>query len=201
MCLCKTFSIRCVEMVEIWLLRLPRNEQFYPRAPLVTIEDSVVGDLYIELVATFDLKCHMCSKIVVEEVIYVAHIDENGDGLLFKKSSNFLRLWVGVTGQRMHCIVGRLGLSSMASSSGLRLSFDEGAEGFSMAGWGATLVLRASWLSHSSWILAKEITAIRVGRTSKEPSIPCSLGGRTLVVKGAKKVENVEANSKYYDKT
>ncbi|RWW20042.1 hypothetical protein GW17_00015867 [Ensete ventricosum] len=38
------------------------------------------------------------------------------------------------------------------------------------------------------------------GRTSVEPSIPCSHGGRVLVVKWAKKVENAEANSKYQDK-
>ncbi|RWW57175.1 hypothetical protein BHE74_00036052 [Ensete ventricosum] len=31
-----------------------------------------------------------------------------------------------------------------------------------MAGWGATLVLCASWFNRSSWIRAKEITAIRV---------------------------------------
>ncbi|RWW02710.1 hypothetical protein BHE74_00020759 [Ensete ventricosum] len=40
----------------------------------------------------------------------------------------------------------------------------------------------------------------RRGRTSMELSIPCSHGGRTLVVKGIKEVENIEANSKYYDK-
>ncbi|RWW79683.1 hypothetical protein BHE74_00012010 [Ensete ventricosum] len=40
----------------------------------------------------------------------------------------------------------------------------------------------------------------RRGRTSVEPSIPCSHGGRVLVVKWAKKVENAEANSKYQDK-
>ncbi|RZS06640.1 hypothetical protein BHM03_00037338 [Ensete ventricosum] len=38
----------------------------------------------------------------------------------------------------------------------------EGAEGFGIAGRGATLVLRTSWFNRSSWILAKEITAIRV---------------------------------------
>ncbi|RZS08053.1 hypothetical protein BHM03_00038980 [Ensete ventricosum] len=31
-----------------------------------------------------------------------------------------------------------------------------------MASRGATLVLRASWFNHSSWIRAKEITVIRV---------------------------------------
>ncbi|RRT53626.1 hypothetical protein B296_00048445, partial [Ensete ventricosum] len=34
-------------------------------------------------------------------------------------------------------------------------------------------------------------------RTSMESSIPCSHGGRALVVKGAEEVENAEANSKY----
>ncbi|RZS11122.1 hypothetical protein BHM03_00042444 [Ensete ventricosum] len=96
--------------MEIWLLRLPRKEQFYPQAPLVTIEDLVVGDLYIELVATFDLKHYTCSNLVVEEVICAAHIYENGDGLLLKESSNFHCLRVGVAGQRMHWRVGRLGL-------------------------------------------------------------------------------------------
>ncbi|RRT83303.1 hypothetical protein B296_00007528 [Ensete ventricosum] len=38
----------------------------------------------------------------------------------------------------------------------------EGAEGFDMAGRGVSLVLRASWFNRSSWILAKEIAAIRV---------------------------------------
>ncbi|RZR75234.1 hypothetical protein BHM03_00052434 [Ensete ventricosum] len=39
------------------------------------------------------------------------------------------------------------------------------------------------------------------GGTSVESSIPCSNGGRALVVKGAQEVENAEANSKYQDKT
>ncbi|RWW33627.1 hypothetical protein BHE74_00001108 [Ensete ventricosum] len=38
------------------------------------------------------------------------------------------------------------------------------------------------------------------GETFVESSIPCSHGGRALVVKQAEEVENVEANSKYYDK-
>ncbi|RZR97780.1 hypothetical protein BHM03_00027030 [Ensete ventricosum] len=38
------------------------------------------------------------------------------------------------------------------------------------------------------------------GGTSVESSIPCSHGGRALVVKQAKEVENAEANSKYEDK-
>ncbi|RRT34894.1 hypothetical protein B296_00051089 [Ensete ventricosum] len=40
----------------------------------------------------------------------------------------------------------------------------------------------------------------RKGDTSVESSIPCSYGGRALVVKGAEEVENVEENSKYQDK-
>ncbi|RRT52509.1 hypothetical protein B296_00050412 [Ensete ventricosum] len=40
----------------------------------------------------------------------------------------------------------------------------------------------------------------RIGETSVELSIPCSHGGRALVVKGAEKGENVETNSKYQDK-
>ncbi|RWW84333.1 hypothetical protein BHE74_00007066 [Ensete ventricosum] len=38
------------------------------------------------------------------------------------------------------------------------------------------------------------------GGTSAESSIPCSNGGRALVIKGAEKVENAETNSKYQDK-
>ncbi|RZS10863.1 hypothetical protein BHM03_00042137 [Ensete ventricosum] len=52
----------------------------------------------------------MCSSLAIEEVIGVARIYKNSDGLLFKESSNFHFLWVGVIGQHMHCIVGRLGL-------------------------------------------------------------------------------------------
>ncbi|RZS11749.1 hypothetical protein BHM03_00043113 [Ensete ventricosum] len=40
----------------------------------------------------------------------------------------------------------------------------------------------------------------RRGGTFVESSIPCSHGGRALVVKGAEEVENAEANSKYQDK-
>ncbi|RRT47025.1 hypothetical protein B296_00042242 [Ensete ventricosum] len=40
----------------------------------------------------------------------------------------------------------------------------------------------------------------RRGRTSMESLIPCSHRGRALVVKGAKEVENAEANSKYQDR-
>ncbi|RWW64589.1 hypothetical protein BHE74_00028165 [Ensete ventricosum] len=38
------------------------------------------------------------SNLAVEEVIGIAHIHRNGDGLLFKESSNFHRLRVGVAG-------------------------------------------------------------------------------------------------------
>ncbi|RWV96156.1 hypothetical protein GW17_00041152 [Ensete ventricosum] len=38
------------------------------------------------------------------------------------------------------------------------------------------------------------------GGTSVESSIPCSHGGRALVVKGVEEVENAKANSKYQDK-
>ncbi|RWW09215.1 hypothetical protein GW17_00027307 [Ensete ventricosum] len=40
----------------------------------------------------------------------------------------------------------------------------------------------------------------RRGGTSVESSIPCSHGGRALVVKGAEEVENAKANSKYQDR-
>ncbi|RRT78871.1 hypothetical protein B296_00001668 [Ensete ventricosum] len=39
----------------------------------------------------------------------------------------------------------------------------------------------------------------RRGGTSVELSIPCSHGGRALVVKGVEEVENIEINSKYQD--
>ncbi|RWV93772.1 hypothetical protein GW17_00043744 [Ensete ventricosum] len=38
------------------------------------------------------------------------------------------------------------------------------------------------------------------GGTSVESSIPCSHGGRAVVVKGAEEVENAKANSKYQDR-
>ncbi|RRT79446.1 hypothetical protein B296_00001589 [Ensete ventricosum] len=75
----------------------------------VAIEDSIVGDLYVKLVATFNLKHYTYSDLIVEEVICATHIKENDDGLLFKKSFNFHLLRVGVAGQGMHCIVDRLG--------------------------------------------------------------------------------------------
>ncbi|RWW02109.1 hypothetical protein GW17_00034815 [Ensete ventricosum] len=40
----------------------------------------------------------------------------------------------------------------------------------------------------------------RRGRTSMESLIPCSHGGRALVVKEAEEVENAKVNSKYQDK-
>ncbi|RWW15487.1 hypothetical protein GW17_00020680 [Ensete ventricosum] len=40
----------------------------------------------------------------------------------------------------------------------------------------------------------------RRGGTFMESSIPCSHGGRALVIKGAEEVENAKANSKYQDK-
>ncbi|RWW37143.1 hypothetical protein BHE74_00057782 [Ensete ventricosum] len=40
----------------------------------------------------------------------------------------------------------------------------------------------------------------RRGRTSMESSIPCSHGGRALVVKGVEEVENAKTNSKYQDR-
>ncbi|RWW37373.1 hypothetical protein BHE74_00057527, partial [Ensete ventricosum] len=155
-------------------------EQFYLWAPLVVIEDSAVSDLYVELVATFDLKRHTCSDLAIKKVICATRIDENGDGLLFKKSSNFHCLRVGVVGQRVHCVVDRLGLflhgfifgfnaffrwvtvlilywfnheksarfAKMFSApcTGARMAV-EGAEGFGMAGRGATLLSKASNLA------------------------------------------------------
>ncbi|RRT36932.1 hypothetical protein B296_00036928 [Ensete ventricosum] len=40
----------------------------------------------------------------------------------------------------------------------------------------------------------------RRGGTFVESSIPCSYGGRALVVKGAEEVEDTKANSKYQDR-
>ncbi|RWV83691.1 hypothetical protein GW17_00054671 [Ensete ventricosum] len=40
----------------------------------------------------------------------------------------------------------------------------------------------------------------RRGGTSVESPIPCSYGGRALVVKWVEEVENAKANSKYQDK-
>ncbi|RRT74884.1 hypothetical protein B296_00008376 [Ensete ventricosum] len=117
------------------------DEQFCPQAPLVAIEDSAVGDLYVELVATFDLKRHTCNNLAVEEFICVALIDENGDRLLFKKSSNFHRLRVGVVGQRVHCVVGRLGLFLRGFIFGFEAFFK----------WFAVLILY--WFNHDEPVL------------------------------------------------
>ncbi|RWW64463.1 hypothetical protein BHE74_00028300 [Ensete ventricosum] len=68
------------------------------RAPSVALKDPTVGDLYVEFVATFNLKRHMSSNLVVEKVICAARIYENGDRLLLEKSSHFHRLRVGVAG-------------------------------------------------------------------------------------------------------
>ncbi|RWV97725.1 hypothetical protein GW17_00039466, partial [Ensete ventricosum] len=62
---------------------------------------------------------------------------------------------VGVADQRMHCIVGWLGIF-------LRGFLFRGTVGLGMAGRGVTLVLRTLWFNRSSWIRAKEIIAIRV---------------------------------------
>ncbi|RZS25914.1 hypothetical protein BHM03_00059189 [Ensete ventricosum] len=52
----------------------------------------------------------MCNNLTIEEVICAARVNENDDGLLFQKSSNFHRPRVGVAGHCVHCVVGRLGL-------------------------------------------------------------------------------------------
>ncbi|RWV98512.1 hypothetical protein BHE74_00014197 [Ensete ventricosum] len=66
-------------------------------ASLVAIEDSIVGDLYVELAATLNLKHHKCSNLIVEKVIGAARIYKNDNELLLKESSNFHHLRVGVT--------------------------------------------------------------------------------------------------------
>ncbi|RWV76781.1 hypothetical protein GW17_00062501 [Ensete ventricosum] len=66
----------------------------------------------------------------------------------------------------MHCVVGRLDSSSVASSDsrassdGARMAV-EGAVGLDMASRGATLVLRASWFNRSFLIRVKEIAVVR----------------------------------------
>ncbi|RWV92896.1 hypothetical protein GW17_00044686 [Ensete ventricosum] len=90
-----------------WLLHIQGLLQM---APSVAIENSIDSDLYIELVAIFNFKHHTYSNLTIEEVICAARINKNGDGLLFQKSSNFHGLRVGVAGQCVHCVVGRLGL-------------------------------------------------------------------------------------------
>ncbi|RZR93994.1 hypothetical protein BHM03_00022597 [Ensete ventricosum] len=54
-------------------------------------------------------------------------------------------------------------------------------------------------IDHSS-VMGLAAPWYRRGGISVESSIPCSHGGRALVVKGTVEVENAEANSKYQDK-
>ncbi|RWV77805.1 hypothetical protein GW17_00061323, partial [Ensete ventricosum] len=51
-----------------------------------------------------------------------------------------------------------------------------------------------------SRVIGLAVPWYRRGRTSMESSIRCSHGGKALVVKGAKEVENAKANSKYQDR-
>ncbi|RWW88898.1 hypothetical protein BHE74_00002207 [Ensete ventricosum] len=97
------------------------------------MEDSTVGDLYVKLVANFDLKCHTCSDLAIEEVIYATRIDENGDGLLFKKSSNFHSLRVGVAGQHVHYVKSMHQVDAVGNSLGVRRELAEGIG--SLLGW------------------------------------------------------------------
>ncbi|RRT65308.1 hypothetical protein B296_00041158 [Ensete ventricosum] len=48
--------------------------------------------------------------------------------------------------------------------------------------------------------LGEGVTMTQRGETSVDSSITCFYGGRALVIKEAKEVENTEANSKYQDK-
>ncbi|RWW48014.1 hypothetical protein BHE74_00045956 [Ensete ventricosum] len=116
------------------------------RVLLVASEDSTIDDLYLELVTTFNLKHHTCSNLAVEKVIGATRIYKNSDGLLFKEFSNFHCLWVGVSGQRMHCIVGRLGLFLHGFIFEFEVLFRwyERTERFGMAGQEVTLVFRTS---------------------------------------------------------
>ncbi|RWW46026.1 hypothetical protein BHE74_00048071 [Ensete ventricosum] len=94
---------------------------------------------------------------------------------------------VGIAGQYVHCVVGRLGFflhSFFFRFKGFFRCFiililrwfnheelalfvvmflaPQGGVGLDMAGRGVTLVLRTSWFNGSSWIRAKEIVTIRV---------------------------------------
>ncbi|RZS05413.1 hypothetical protein BHM03_00035926 [Ensete ventricosum] len=71
----------------------------------------------------------------------------------------FHRLQVGVIGQRMHYIVGRVGLFLCGFIFKFEVFFKwyEGVEGFGIVGQGATIVIRTSWFNRSSWILTKEM--------------------------------------------
>ncbi|RWW82766.1 hypothetical protein BHE74_00008747 [Ensete ventricosum] len=63
---------------------------------------------------------------------------------------------------------------------------------------GAPLQLNA--MAMDSSVMGLVAPWYRRGGTSVKSSIPCSHGGRALVVKGAEEVENAEADSKYQDK-
>ncbi|RZS01772.1 hypothetical protein BHM03_00031683 [Ensete ventricosum] len=54
--------------------------------------------------------------------------------------------------------------------------------------------------STNSWAMGLAAPWYHRGGTSVESSIPCSHGGRALVIKGAEEVENAKANSKYQDR-
>ncbi|RRT66924.1 hypothetical protein B296_00008625 [Ensete ventricosum] len=58
--------------------------------------------------------------------------------------------------------------------------------------------LERRWTRRSTTVPQRRI--YRSGRTYVESSIPCSHGGRALVVKGAEEVENAKANFKYQDR-
>ncbi|RZS25242.1 hypothetical protein BHM03_00058413 [Ensete ventricosum] len=58
--------------------------------------------------------------------------------------------------------------------------------------------LERRWTRRSATVPQRRI--YRLGGTSVESSIPCSHGGRALIVKGAEEVENAKATSKYQDR-
>ncbi|RZR77658.1 hypothetical protein BHM03_00002763 [Ensete ventricosum] len=55
--------------------------------------------------------------------------------------------------------------------------------------------LEKRWTRRSAIVPQRQI--YQLGGTSVDSSIPCSHGGRALVIKGAKEVEKTDANSKY----
>ncbi|RWW53806.1 hypothetical protein BHE74_00039666 [Ensete ventricosum] len=59
---------------------------------------------------------------------------------------------------------------------------------------------KAECKSTNSRAMGLAVPWYRRGGTSVESSIPCSHGGRALIMKGAEEVENAKANSKYQDK-
>ncbi|RWW89704.1 hypothetical protein BHE74_00001255 [Ensete ventricosum] len=63
---------------------------------------------------------------------------------------------------------------------------------------------KATRRSEGRWpqrsVIVPQRRIYRLGGTSVESSIPCSHGGRVLVVKGAEEVENAGVNSKYQDR-